>query len=94
MFGFDNVEQPKEEAKEIIPQEEKKPSEKELALLRSQQMLDKFESNDEIEKSFEIEVDAVSVNSDIQIIDDPIIAVEDSEKIQVKEAPEDSNVLI
>ena len=65
-------------------------------MMRSQQMLDKFEKDDHIEKSFEIEADAVSVESnEIQIIDDePFIQDEESEKINVAEAPADSGVLI
>jgi hypothetical protein len=59
-------------------------------------MVDKFEKDDHIEKSFEIEADAVSVESnEIQIIDDePFIQDEESEKIHVNEAPADPSVLI
>ena len=65
-------------------------------MMRSQQMLDKFEQDDQIEKSFEIEADAVSVESnEIDIVDDePMIQEEPSQERQVNEAPEDSNVLI
>jgi len=69
------------------------PSEKEEALLRSQAMLQKFDNEDKLENSFEVE--AASVGSDeIEIVDDPIIQVEESEKLIVKPAPEDSKVLI
>jgi len=71
-------------------------SDKLLAMMRSQHMLEKFEQDDHIEKSFEIEADAVSVESnEIQIIDDePLIQDEESEKIQVSEPPADTGVLI
>ena len=59
-------------------------------MMRSQQMLDKFEKDDQIEKSFEIEADAVSVESnEIDIVDDePVIQEEPSQERQVNEAPE------
>lgn len=58
-------------------------------------MLDKFEKDDQMEKSFEIEADAVSVESnEIDIIDEPVIQEEPSQEIHVNQAPADVNVLI
>jgi hypothetical protein len=101
---FEDFEKPQEEKpQEEKPKEEEKPqeekSDKLLAMMRSQQMVDKFEKEDHFEKSFEIEADAISVESnEIQIIDvndeEPFIQEEESEKIQVAEAPADSGVLI
>lgn len=88
------VEEPIKVEKPVV--EEQKVSDKDIAMMRSQQMLDKFEQDDQIEKSFEIEADAVSVESnEIDIVDDePMIQEEPSQERQVNEAPEDSNVLI
>lgn len=45
-----------------------------MAIKRSEMMLDKFENVDKLEKSFEMDDDAKSVESnEIQIIDDPVI---------------------
>lgn len=87
LLAFDNVFEEKPQLE--MPKEDV--SNKLLAMMRSQQMLEKFEGDDQIEKSFEIEADAVSVESnEIQIIDDePFIQEEASEKIQVAEAPVD-----
>jgi hypothetical protein len=93
LLSFDNVveqpamvpaeQPPVVEEKELL--EEEKVSDKEIAMMRSQQMLDKFEKDDQFEKSFEIEADAVSVESnEIDIIDDePVIQEEPSQEIQV-----------
>lgn len=107
LLSFDNVveepvvvpaEEPVKEERSSLEEEveEEKVSDKEIAMMRSQQMLDKFERDDQNEKSFEIEADAISVESeDIDIIDDePVIQEEPSQEIQVNEAPEESNILI
>ena len=63
-------------------------------------MIDKFEKDEKLEKSFEIEADAVSVESqeeqEVIIVDEeqPVIAEEEPEKIQVNEGDKDSKVLI
>ena len=88
VLSFDNAKEIKVEEPELEV-EEQKVSEKEIAMMRSQQMLDKFEKDDQIEKSFEIEADAVSVESnEIDIVDDePVIQEEPSQERQVNEAP-------
>lgn len=89
VLSFDNAKELKVEEPKLEV-EEQKVSEKEIAMMRSQQMLDKFEKDDQIEKSFEIEADAVSVESnEIDIVDDePVIQEEPSQERQVNEAPE------
>lgn len=59
-------------------------------------MLDKFENLDKLQKSFEVDEDAQSVESnEIQIIDDPVIKeVEPVQKTQIDNQPLDSQVLI
>lgn len=69
------------------------------AIKRSEMMLDKFENIEKLEKSFEVEEDAKSVESnEIQIIDvieDPVIKdVEPVDKIQDNNQPLNSQVLI
>jgi len=79
----------------IIP--EVKKDDKSKAIERSEMMLDKFENNDKLEKSFELDGDAQSVESnEIQIIDDsPVIKDEaPSENIQREDEPKDSKTLI
>lgn len=90
------ADEPVKEEKSSLEEEEEKVSDKEIAMMRSQQMLEKFEQDDQIEKSFEIEADAVSVESnEIDIIDDePVIQEEPAQEIQVNQAPEESKVLI
>jgi hypothetical protein len=99
VLSFDNVaNKPAEVPSEKV--EEPKPSDKEIAMMRSQQMLDKFEKDDQMEKSFEIEADAVSVESNeidiidepvvqADIMDDPVIQEEPSQKILVNPFQED-----
>lgn len=73
------------------------PDQKKLdAIERSEMMLDKFENIDKLEKSFEVDEDAQSVESnEIQIIDDPVIKeVEPAEKLQIDNQPVNSQVLI
>lgn len=62
-------------------------------------MLDKFENIDKLEKSFEVEEDVKSVESNeiqiIDVIDDPVIKdVEPVDKIQDNNQPLNSQVLI
>lgn len=66
------------------------------AMERSEMMLDKFENLDKLQKSFEVDEDAQSVESnEIQIIDDPVIQeVEPVQKTQIDNQPLDSQVLI
>lgn len=96
IFGFDMEEYKPIEKKEEPVEKKEEVSEKEVAMMRSQQMMDKFEKEDQIEKSFEIEADAVSVESnEIQIIDDePLIQEEDpKEKVIIAEAPADGTLI-
>jgi hypothetical protein len=69
------------------------------AMERSEMMLDKFENVDKLQKSFEVDEDAQSVESNeiqiIDVIDDPVIQeVEPGQKTQIDNQPLDSQVLI
>lgn len=60
-------------------------------------MLDKFDNLDKLEKSFEVDEDAKSIESnEIQIImDDPVIKeVEPAQTCQIDNQPDDSKILI
>lgn len=82
------------EVNELQDLMKKKKAEK--AMERSEMMLDKFENLDKLQKSFEVDEDAQSVESnEIQIIDDPVIKeVEPVQKTQIDNQPLDSQVLI
>jgi hypothetical protein len=83
--------------------EKPQPPKKELdekkanAMERSEMLLNKFENLDKLEKSFEIDEDAKSIESnEIQIImDDPVIKeVEPAQTHQIDNFPLDSKILI
>lgn len=80
-------------AEQLVPVKVEADQKKAEAMQRSEMMLDKFENLDKLEKSFEVDEDVKSIESnEIQIImDDPVIKeVEPAEKTQIDNKPVNS----